>query len=92
MPKQIEYHSQGDELVQQLIAFISSPLALALFVVALIVFFKRSSSSKKKKSSTFNSITDKFTSLDEVTNALREAGLESSNLILAIDYTASNES
>ncbi|KAJ8447162.1 hypothetical protein Cgig2_022891 [Carnegiea gigantea] len=36
-------------------------------------------------------IGDNFNSLDEVTAALREAGLESSNLILAIDFTKSNE-
>ncbi|KAF8011828.1 hypothetical protein BT93_I0078 [Corymbia citriodora subsp. variegata] len=34
---------------------------------------------------------DNFSSLDEVTTALREAGLESSNLILGIDFTKSNE-
>ncbi|KAL9235008.1 hypothetical protein vseg_009811 [Gypsophila vaccaria] len=36
-------------------------------------------------------IADNFSSLDEVTAALREAGLESSNLILGIDFTKSNE-
>ncbi|XP_045163069.2 uncharacterized protein LOC123527573 isoform X1 [Mercenaria mercenaria] len=35
-------------------------------------------------------IIDKFTSLDEVTEAVRKAGLESSNLIFGIDFTASN--
>ncbi|KAL3721416.1 hypothetical protein ACJRO7_033847 [Eucalyptus globulus] len=34
---------------------------------------------------------DNFSSLDQVTTALREAGLESSNLILGIDFTKSNE-
>ncbi|GLT98931.1 hypothetical protein SLE2022_164050 [Rubroshorea leprosula] len=33
---------------------------------------------------------DDFSSLDQVTNALRDAGLESSNLILGIDFTKSN--
>ncbi|CAI9108750.1 OLC1v1008431C1 [Oldenlandia corymbosa var. corymbosa] len=36
-------------------------------------------------------IADNFNSLDEVIAALREAGLESSNLILGIDFTKSNE-
>lgn len=36
-------------------------------------------------------IADNYDSLEEVINALREAGLESSNLILGIDFTKSNE-
>nr|DAD24710.1 TPA_asm: hypothetical protein HUJ06_026174 [Nelumbo nucifera] len=36
-------------------------------------------------------IPDNFSSVDEVISALREAGLESSNLILGIDFTKSNE-
>nr|XP_010930718.1 E3 ubiquitin-protein ligase RGLG3 [Elaeis guineensis]XP_010930719.1 E3 ubiquitin-protein ligase RGLG3 [Elaeis guineensis]XP_010930720.1 E3 ubiquitin-protein ligase RGLG3 [Elaeis guineensis]XP_019708404.1 E3 ubiquitin-protein ligase RGLG3 [Elaeis guineensis]XP_029122475.1 E3 ubiquitin-protein ligase RGLG3 [Elaeis guineensis] len=38
-----------------------------------------------------NFIPDNFSSLDQVISALREAGLESSNLILGIDFTKSNE-
>ncbi|KAK6922795.1 Copine, C-terminal [Dillenia turbinata] len=38
-----------------------------------------------------NYIADNFNSLDQVVDALREAGLESSNLILGIDFTKSNE-
>ncbi|GLT25095.1 hypothetical protein SLA2020_002470 [Shorea laevis] len=36
-------------------------------------------------------IADNFNSLAEVISALREAGLESSNLILGVDFTKSNE-
>jgi len=36
-------------------------------------------------------IPDNYSSVDAVTTALREAGLESSNLILGIDFTKSNE-
>ncbi|GLT67225.1 hypothetical protein SLA2020_395490 [Shorea laevis] len=36
-------------------------------------------------------VPDNSPSLDQVTKALRDAGLESSNLILAIDFTKSNE-
>lgn len=36
-------------------------------------------------------IADNFNSLDQVITALREGGLESSNLILGVDFTKSNE-
>lgn len=36
-------------------------------------------------------IADNFSSLDQVISALRHEGLESSNLILGIDFTKSNE-
>jgi len=34
--------------------------------------------------------TDKFSTLEEVSQALRDAGLESSNLVIGVDYTKSN--
>lgn len=39
----------------------------------------------------FSLIADNYHSLDQVQTALRQAGLESSNLIVGIDYTKSNE-
>lgn len=48
----------------------------------------------KKKLSTkekYALIPDNFTTLEQVTSALRSEGLESSNLILGIDFTKSNE-
>jgi len=41
-------------------------------------------------SKTFRTIADKFTSIGEVQEGLRTCGLESSDLILGIDYTKSN--
>jgi hypothetical protein len=42
------------------------------------------------KSNNFFAFRDKYQSLSEVQDALRNAGLESSNLIVGIDYTKSN--
>lgn len=39
----------------------------------------------------FSSIRDSYETLDQVTAALQEAGLESSNLIIALDFTKSNQ-
>ncbi|KAH9625353.1 hypothetical protein KSS87_015182 [Heliosperma pusillum] len=39
----------------------------------------------------YSRIADNYRSLDEVTGALADAGLESSNLIVGIDFTKSNE-
>ena len=39
----------------------------------------------------FHSIKDNFATFEEVSQAIRNAGLESSNLLIGIDFTASNE-
>lgn len=39
----------------------------------------------------FNAIQDKFCTVSEVSEAIKQAGLESSNLIIGVDFTASNE-
>ncbi|WOG97953.1 hypothetical protein DCAR_0417294 [Daucus carota subsp. sativus] len=57
-------------------------------------FSSRKASSKSfsyKKTKKYAFIPDYFSTLEEVTEALRESGLESSNLILGIDFTKSNE-
>ncbi|RXH98624.1 hypothetical protein DVH24_010949 [Malus domestica] len=49
---------------------------------------KNLSTQKKEK---YAYIPDNFTSIEQVTDALRREGLESSNLIVGIDFTKSNE-
>ncbi|KAI5443329.1 E3 ubiquitin-protein ligase RGLG2 [Lathyrus oleraceus] len=46
---------------------------------------------KRKLERKYSRIADNYNSIDEVTEALARAGLESSNLILGIDFTKSNE-
>ncbi|XP_078169597.1 E3 ubiquitin-protein ligase RGLG3-like [Carex rostrata] len=50
-----------------------------------------SKSSKQHAHHSRNAIPDNFSSVHEVVASLRESGLESSNLILGIDFTKSNE-
>lgn len=45
---------------------------------------------KLKGSYRFRAFCDRFTSIEQVQVGLRESGLESSNLIVAVDYTKSN--
>ena len=46
---------------------------------------------RRKLERKYSRIADNYNSIDEVTEALARAGLESSNLILGIDFTKSNE-
>jgi E3 ubiquitin-protein ligase RGLG len=45
----------------------------------------------RRLSRKYSLITDQFTSVEQVQQALGQAGLESSNLIVGIDFTKSNE-
>ncbi|KAJ7979154.1 E3 ubiquitin-protein ligase RGLG2-like protein [Quillaja saponaria] len=54
-------------------------------------YASRSTDSNYQQKQQSNYIADNFSSLDKVVSCLREAGLESSNLILGIDFTKSNE-
>ncbi|XVF54588.1 hypothetical protein PTKIN_Ptkin05aG0193400 [Pterospermum kingtungense] len=47
--------------------------------------------SKRRLERKYSKIDDNYNSLDQVTEALARAGLESSNLIVGIDFTKSNE-
>uniref|UniRef100_A0A7S0DYG3 VWFA domain-containing protein n=1 Tax=Hanusia phi TaxID=3032 RepID=A0A7S0DYG3_9CRYP len=53
-------------------------------------FKKAPSSTKSQQSQKFFAIADNYNSIEEVQKALRGVGLESSNLILGIDFTKSN--
>ncbi|KOM41081.1 hypothetical protein LR48_Vigan04g127900 [Vigna angularis] len=57
----------------------------------LSTYARSSENSRHQKKQQPTYIADHFSSLNQVVSALREAGLESSNLILAIDFTKSNE-
>ncbi|KAJ0804416.1 putative transcription factor C2H2 family [Helianthus annuus] len=46
---------------------------------------------KKRLERKFSRIDDNYTNLEQVTDALARAGLESSNLIVGVDFTKSNE-
>ena len=46
---------------------------------------------RKPLKQAFYTIKDNYASLEELQNGLKKAGLESSNLVIAIDYTKSNE-
>jgi len=54
-------------------------------------YSKNTSNTGHSRNSTFSAIADKYHTYEEVQEALRVAGLESSNLIVGVDFTRSNE-
>ncbi|GMH20760.1 hypothetical protein Nepgr_022602 [Nepenthes gracilis] len=54
-------------------------------------YVHQSSQPNKRLERKYSRIADNYRTLDEVTAALAQAGLESSNLIVGIDFTKSNE-
>eukprot|EP00045_Choanoeca_perplexa_P018205 m.282059 g.282059 ORF g.282059 m.282059 type:complete len:287 (+) comp17745_c0_seq4:273-1133(+) len=65
-------------------------IVLAGLFIYLVFKRKQNDSNNGHRESSFFKIDDKYTSTDQVTQALRDSGLESSNLIVAVDYTKSN--
>lgn len=84
-----------DTLDPSLILFLASSLVGALILIFL--FFgtqKRYPSARKlnTKTNTFYKICDNYASLEEVQEALAEAGMEGCDLIVGVDFTKSNDS
>lgn len=63
-------------------------IVIALIVIAVVAYYFTGGELAKRR--TFAPIGDSFETLEELQAALRKAGLESSQLILAIDCTKSN--
>eukprot|EP01089_Gocevia_fonbrunei_P015114 TRINITY_DN432_c0_g1_i1.p1 TRINITY_DN432_c0_g1~~TRINITY_DN432_c0_g1_i1.p1 ORF type:complete len:298 (+),score=50.87 TRINITY_DN432_c0_g1_i1:42-935(+) len=67
---------------------------VALLAVVLIILklftSKKGNKSEKAHNSVKSNFKDRYESIEEVQKALRKNGLESSNLIIAVDYTLSN--
>ena len=87
-------HDQNDKACRQCHAEVKRDRYMGFFRKFVpSCFLKPSPSNQLSKSKTprFYAIPDRFSSIEEVQQALRSVGLESSNLILGIDYTKSNK-
>jgi len=67
-----------------------SVIGLPFVVVAAVLYFHECCSRRTRKLASFSTILDQYRTLAEVQAALRKAGLESSDLIIGIDFTKSN--
>jgi len=65
-------------------------IIIAILCVVAVAYFYMSQNTKPSQPRTFNPILDNFSTLEEAQKALRTAGLESSQLIIGVDYTKSN--
>mmetsp|Transcript_6389 Transcript_6389/g.24026 ORF Transcript_6389/g.24026 Transcript_6389/m.24026 type:complete len:339 (-) Transcript_6389:3674-4690(-) len=77
------------------ISFDFSPTAWVPIVIILLIAFIFSklgneNAKNEKKHSSFSQFADIYDTYEELQKGLRQEGLESSNLILGIDFTASN--
>eukprot|EP00164_Ancoracysta_twista_P000835 GFYU01001103.1.p1 GENE.GFYU01001103.1~~GFYU01001103.1.p1 ORF type:complete len:312 (+),score=61.09 GFYU01001103.1:107-937(+) len=64
---------------------------LLAFIIGGALWFYYFAGRKAKQVLGFRNIGDNYKTLEEVQRALRTSGLESSNLIIGVDYTKSNE-
>jgi len=67
------------------------PLIIVALLCVLLAYVLSQRSSESKSPNKWQPILDKFTTLAEVQAALRESGLEASQLIVGVDFTQSNE-
>lgn len=71
-------------------AFVETLMVLAFIVFVFFLLGKKKRAQTNRTGTGPLAIPDRFDKLEQVEEALRVAGLESSNLILAVDYTKSN--
>ncbi|WOL12798.1 E3 ubiquitin-protein ligase [Canna indica] len=68
-----------------------SPTSTSSLTSPTMTSYSRGSGKRAKLEKPFSRITDDYASLQQVTEALAKNGLESSNLIVGVDFTKSNE-
>ncbi|KAK7313811.1 hypothetical protein VNO77_39013 [Canavalia gladiata] len=84
-------HAKRRNVEERVASSISKTLSPASLPSSMPSKMHHHGSGKLSTKQKFALITDNFSTLDQVTTALRHEGLESSNLVLGIDFTKSNE-